>query len=62
MIITESNNDIWIRWRDKDNLRQYDRIEYTPYFYIEKGSQMPEVITVSGRYGNNRIRPRYTWG
>ena len=62
MIITESNNDIWLRWRDENNLRQYDRIEYTSYFYIEKGSPMPEVIVVNGRYGVNRIRPTYTWG
>jgi DNA polymerase I len=62
MIITEANNEIWLRWRDENNNRQYDRKEYAPYFYIDKGEEMPEVIEVSGRFGSMRIRPNYTWG
>ena len=62
MIITEANNEMWLRWRDENNTRQYERKEYSPYFYIAKGEEMPEVIEVSGRYGTMRVRPNYTWG
>mgnify|MGYP003132631157 CR=1 FL=1 len=62
MIITEANNKIHLRWRDDNNVRRWEEHDFSPYFYIEKGSEMPEVITSSTRYGTMRIRPNYTWG
>ena len=52
-----------MRWRNEKGEREQSiDLNYTPYFYIEKGSDMPEVIEVNGRFGSNRIRPTYTWG
>ena len=63
MIIVEANNNINIRWRDQKGVRQTSlNTNYKPYFYIETGSDTPEVIQVNGRFGVNRIRPTYTFG
>ena len=63
MIISDARNNIEIRWRDSDNRRVTKTVEdFSPYFFIEKGDKMPEVITSSGKYGTNRIRPTYVFG
>ena len=52
MIISDARNNIEIRWRDSDNRRVTKTVEdFSPYFFIEKGDKMPEVITSSGKYG-----------
>ena len=51
MIISDARNNIEIRWRDSDNKRINKTVEnFSPYFFIEKGDVMPEVITSSGKY------------
>ena len=63
MIIVEANNDIHKRWRDKDGVRQEEvSTTYRPYFFIERGDEMPQVIESNTRFGVNRIRPNYTFG
>ena len=63
MIISEARNNVELRWRDKDNKRINKTItDFNPYLFISKGSEMPEYITSSGKYGTNRIRPTYEFG
>tara|TARA_R100000329_G_C7614895_1_gene218239 strand:- start:266 stop:2665 length:2400 start_codon:yes stop_codon:yes gene_type:complete len=63
MIIVEANNNIHKRWRNKDGVRQEEvSTTYRPYFFIERGDEMPQVIESNTRFGVNRIRPTYTFG
>lgn len=63
MIIVEANNNIHKRWRNKDGVRQEEvSTTYRPYFFIERGDEMPQVIESNTRFGVNRIRPNYTFG
>ena len=63
MIISDVRNNIEMRWRNNDNERVNKTItDFKPYFFIKKGDKMPEVISVSGRYGTQRIKPTYVFG
>ena len=63
MIIVEANNNIHKRWRDANGERQQEvSLTYRPYFFIERGQEMPEVIERRTKFGTNRIRPMYTFG
>ena len=62
MIISEARNNIELRWRDEDGKRLTKSFSnFKPYFFIERGDEMPEHINSSGR-SNNRIKPSYTFG
>ena len=57
MIIVEANNTIQLRWRDKEGDRQVSSHPlYRPYFFIERGQEMPEVIERRTKFGTIRIR------
>ena len=63
MIISDARNNVELRWRDSDNKRINRTVEnFSPYFFIERGDDMPEVINSSSKYGTNRIRPIYVFG
>lgn len=63
MIISEARNNVELRWRNKEGKRVNKTItNFKPYLYIERGDEMPEYISSSGRYNSNRIKPTYTFG
>ena len=63
MIISEVKSNIELRWRDKEGKRINKSItNFRPYFFIERGDDMPEYVNSSSKYSNNRIKPTYTFG